>query len=330
MADVDQAPPGVDFPLNYEEWFAENGEAAGETKTAAPGTYTDGTRTIIIGEDSTFVMTTPGQNMEGQEFELTVTGEIGEDNEISITGVFDGDLDLTELASEEQIEENIEIATALFAIALLESAPEDGESESGLALQTEEYEITVGDVIALAQYEDLEADSEQRAFKITFDGEEYTGKIDKGVWKADDPSGAEVIAAYQAAHEADPNFMGAPAGGYEGGESAEGESAEGESVDDAAAVVEEIVYPEYDIEFTPYSSDEDYTVYRVKMIMQAGYQNYSEYEGGGVMTIHSGVGFMDPFGEGYYHAGIMYPESFSAPEATYVSDWMDANYGLEA
>lgn len=70
MADVDQAPPGVDFPLNYEEWFAENGEAAGETKTAAPGTYTDGTSTIIIGEDSTFVMTTPGQNMEGQEFEL--------------------------------------------------------------------------------------------------------------------------------------------------------------------------------------------------------------------------------------------------------------------
>ena len=61
--------------------------------------------------------------------------------------------------------------------------------------------------------------------------------------------------------------------------------------------------------------------------MQAGYQEYQPYSGGGVMTIHSGIGYMDPFGEGYYYAGIMYPESFTAPENTYVSDWMDANYG---
>ena len=123
------------------------------------------------------------------------------------------------------------------------------------------------------------------------------------------------------------------------GESAEGESPEGEAPAEEAApegesegesgdspAVEQFDYPEYDIDFTSYSSAEDYTVYKVKMTMQAGYQEYQSYPAG-VKTIHSGIGYMDPFGEGFYYAGIMYPESFAAPEATYVSDWMDANYG---
>ena len=108
---------------------------------------------------------------------------------------------------------------------------------------------------------------------------------------------------------------------------AEGESAEGESAEQAAYEMPE--YPAFDVDFTPYSNEKGYKVYKVTMTMQAGYQNYSEYEGGGVMTIHSGVGFLDPFGEGYYHAGIMYPEAAVAPEAIYVSDWMDANYGCD-
>ena len=105
----------------------------------------------------------------------------------------------------------------------------------------------------------------------------------------------------------------------------EGES-EGESGESAASEFEGVEYPEYDVEFTPYSSAEDYTVYDVKMIMQAGYQEFKSYAPG-IKTIHAGIGYMDPFGEGFYYAGIMYPESFSAPEATYVSDWMDANFG---
>ena len=124
-----------------------------------------------------------------------------------------------------------------------EGEPQEGGSEGGPALQTEEYEITVGDITAMAQYEDLAADSEQRAFKITFDGEEYTGKIDKGVWTADDPAGEEVIAAYQAAHEADPNFMGAPDGDSEGGESPEGESPEGEAPADNTPVEFDMTHP---------------------------------------------------------------------------------------
>ena len=89
----------------------------------------------------------------------------------------------------------------------------EGESAGGPGLQEEEFEITVGDVTGIAHYQDLESDSEKRAFVITFDGKEYSGKIDKGVWTADDPEGADVIAAFQAAHEADPSFMGPPPAG---------------------------------------------------------------------------------------------------------------------
>ena len=89
----------------------------------------------------------------------------------------------------------------------------EGESAGGPGLQEEEFEITVGDVTGIAHYQDLESDSEKRAFVITFDGKEYAGKIDKGVWTADDPEGADVIAAFQAAHEADPSFMGPPPAG---------------------------------------------------------------------------------------------------------------------
>ena len=131
-------------------------------------------------------------------------------------------------------------------------------------------------------------------------------------------------------------------GSEDAGESAEGESEEGESAEEEAAEEGESAEgesegesaafeaPEYEdlgITYSSYENGEDYTVYDVTMTMQAGYQEYGAYPGGGVMTIHAGVGYMDPFGEGYYYAGIMYPESLEVPEAIYVSDWMDANYG---
>jgi len=109
------------------------------------------------------------------------------------------------------------------------------------------------------------------------------------------------------------------------GESEEGASEEGES---APSEFEGVEYPEYDVAFTPYSNEEGYTVYDVRMTMQAGYQEYKIYEPG-IKTIHTGIGYLDPFGEGFYYAGIMFPESFSAPESIYVSDWMDANFGCD-
>ena len=49
----------------------------------------------------------------------------------------------------------------------------------------------------------------------------------------------------------------------------EGES-EGESGESAPSEFEGVEYPTYDIDFTPYSSEKDYTVYDVRMTMQAG------------------------------------------------------------
>ncbi len=120
---------------------------------------------------------------------------------------------------------------------------EDASSSEAIGKQTEELEITVDGVTGLAQYEDVEdGTSEVRHFKVTFDGKEYYGTIDKGVWSADEAEGEAVIAAYQQAHESDPSFMGAPgAGGSGDGESPAGESTEapaGEAADGAAPAAE--------------------------------------------------------------------------------------------
>ena len=116
----------------------------------------------------------------------------------------------------------------------------DSASSDAIGKQTEEMEITVDGVTAVAQYEDVEdGTSEVRHFKVTFDGKEYYGTIDKGVWAADDAEGEAVIAAYQEAHESDPSFMGAPGSGGSGdGESAEGEAPAGEAAEAPAESAE--------------------------------------------------------------------------------------------
>ena len=99
-----------------------------------------------------------------------------------------------------------------------EAASEGGEGESAeeaggdaIGKQTEELEITYNGVTAMALYEDtVDGTSEKRGFQITFDGKVYTGGIDKGVWVADNEEDQGLIDAYQAAHESDPSFQGAP------------------------------------------------------------------------------------------------------------------------
>ena len=74
--------------------------------------------------------------------------------------------------------------------------------------------------------------------------------------------------------------------------------------------------------FVPYyQTSKDYDVIPLTMSMQAGSAFFETYEGGGVKTIHSGVGYMDPFGVGSYHAGIGYPEAEKFPKEQYASDW---------
>lgn len=80
------------------------------------------------------------------------------------------------------------------------------------------------------------------------------------------------------------------------------------------------------IEYSPYTADVDYDIIPVTMTMQAGFQEYRSYDSG-FMTIHAGIGYIDPLGEGFYYAGIGYDEVAGNEEEIYVSDWMDANYG---
>ena len=80
-------------------------EAPGTANGIVPGTYSDGESELVIADDMTFVMTTLGENMEGAGFSLTVTGVV-EDGEFVITGLFDGDLDLMDLATDAQIADN--------------------------------------------------------------------------------------------------------------------------------------------------------------------------------------------------------------------------------
>ena len=80
------------------------------------------------------------------------------------------------------------------------------------------------------------------------------------------------------------------------------------------------------VPYSPYSADGEYDVIPITMTMQAGYQEYQAHDSG-FMTIHAGIGYIDPLGEGCYYAGIGYDEAAGCEEDIYVSDWMDANFG---
>ena len=58
---------------------------------------------IVVNDDGTFIMQKTGTNMDGAEFAMTVTGILNDDGSVTLTGIFDGDLNVMELATEEQI-----------------------------------------------------------------------------------------------------------------------------------------------------------------------------------------------------------------------------------
>lgn len=89
-----------------------SGEPSGEGVT--PGTYTDGVNTLVIAEDGTFTMEKTGQNMEGADFVLTVTGTVDAAGSFAIDGLFDGDINLIEIATEEQLAADLASVVAAY------------------------------------------------------------------------------------------------------------------------------------------------------------------------------------------------------------------------
>jgi hypothetical protein len=70
---------------------------------------------------------------------------------------------------------------------------------------------------------------------------------------------------------------------------------------------------------------EDKTTYKtipITMEMEAGAAQYKEWPGGG-KTIHSGIGWLQPFGRSEYVAGMGYPEMKDFPKPSYFNEeWM--------
>lgn len=100
-----------------------SGEASGEAGAVVPGTYTDGEYTLVIADDYTFSMDKTGENMDGAAFVLTVTGTVTEDGVFTITGLFDGELNLAELATEEQLAADLASVEAVYAAATASGEP---------------------------------------------------------------------------------------------------------------------------------------------------------------------------------------------------------------
>jgi len=88
--------------------------ASGEAGVA-PGTYTDGVNTLVIAEDLTFVMNKTGENMDGAAFTLTVAGTVTPDGVFTITSLKDGDIELIEMASADQLAADLASVQAAFA-----------------------------------------------------------------------------------------------------------------------------------------------------------------------------------------------------------------------
>ena len=139
-----------------------SGDPSAEAGAVKPGTYTDGTQTLVINDDLTFTMDQIGQNMEGAEFVLTVTGTVTEDGVFTVTGLFDGDLDLSALATEEQLAGNLAAVEEVYAAATASGEPsgeapagdivvnEDGTfvmQKTGQNMEGEEFAMTVTGVI---------------------------------------------------------------------------------------------------------------------------------------------------------------------------------------
>jgi hypothetical protein len=133
----------------------ESALAAGAAGGLA-GTYTDGVNTLIVAADGTFTMDKTGQNMEGEDFVLTLTGTITEDGVVTIDGMFDGDINLVELATEEQLADDLASVEAAFAAGKVGEAAGGDTSEEAYHAYLKEYVAAVP-AVSEENYEEFAA-----------------------------------------------------------------------------------------------------------------------------------------------------------------------------
>ncbi len=94
-------------------------------------TFQDETGSITVAPDNTFVVVKEGQNMEGNPFELYVKGSIDEEGNVTVTSLTDGQVELLEMASEEQLAGDIATVEELYQKAMADAKPAEGESPEG-------------------------------------------------------------------------------------------------------------------------------------------------------------------------------------------------------
>jgi hypothetical protein len=119
-----------------------SGDPSGEAAGVQAGSYTDGVNTLVVAEDGSFTMDKTGQNMEGEDFVLTLTGTIAVDGTITIDGMFDGDINLIDLATEEQMADDLaSVQSALDAGAATGLSAEEAYVEYILEFLLAELEV---------------------------------------------------------------------------------------------------------------------------------------------------------------------------------------------
>jgi len=92
-------------------------------------TFQDETGSIVVSPDNSFIVTTQGQNMEGAAFDLYVIGSADENGTITLTSLTDGQVELIEMASEEQLANDTATAQALYQKAI-DSVSADDTAET--------------------------------------------------------------------------------------------------------------------------------------------------------------------------------------------------------
>ena len=175
-----------------------SGEASGEA--VAPGEYTDGVNTLVIADDMTFSMEKIGQNMEGEDFTLLVTGTVTPDGQFAIDGLFDGEFNLIEVATEEQVAADLADVVAVYEAATAASGEPTGELPDQVHIDGVDV---MGAFTIDVDVNFVDRGAGTKTFYISFEGHVIEGTIDQGVWTpaSGDVNEQGICSSVQAAYE---------------------------------------------------------------------------------------------------------------------------------